>query len=98
GGYPPRLERRAVCHPVQPVGDHLFWDDGGSLADEDEEGRLESIFGVVMITEDTTADAPDHRPMPPHQGCKSRFLTAVEVVLQQLPIGPLRPISQQHSP
>jgi hypothetical protein len=40
-----------------------------------------------MAAKNTAADAPDHRPVPAHEGCKSRFVTAADVVLQQFPIG-----------
>src|SRR5262245_7893727 len=33
-----------------------------------------------------------------HQDCKSRRVTAADVVLQQLPIGPTGAIAQQHRP
>ena len=72
--------------------------DRRRLADEDEEGGLEGVLGVVVVAEDTAAHAPDHRAVPPHQGCKSRLVTAAEVVLQQLPIGQPRPIPQKHRP
>jgi hypothetical protein len=36
--------------------------------------------------------------MPMHKGCKSHLIMAADVVLQQLPIGQPRPISQKHHP
>ena len=40
----------------------------------------EGIFGVVVLAKYTAAHPPDHRPMPPHKGCKSRLVTAANVV------------------
>jgi hypothetical protein len=48
---------------------------------------LKRILGVVVVAEDPAANAPNHRPMPSHEGCKSRLVTAADVVIQQLPIG-----------
>ena len=59
--------------------------DRRRLADEDEEGGLEGVLGVVVVAKDAAAHAPDHRAVPPHEGRKSRLVTAAEVVLQQLP-------------
>jgi hypothetical protein len=86
GGCGPRLQRRLLGHAVEPVGDHLPRYDRGRLADEDEEGGLEGVLGVVVIAQDTAAHTPDHRAMPTHQGCQSRLVTTAEVVLQQLPV------------
>src|SRR5439155_16512512 len=59
---------------------------------------LEGVLGIVVVAEGPAADAPDHRAMPTHQGCQSRPFTTAEVVLQQLPIGLLRPVAQKHRP
>src|SRR5262249_45751598 len=68
------------------------------LADEDEEGGLEGVFGIVVVAEDTAAHAPHHRSMPMHQGCKSRLVTAADVVRQQFLIGQPPTVSQKHPP
>src|SRR5262249_42342100 len=68
------------------------------LADEDQEGGLEGVLGVVVIAEDPAAHGPDHRAMPAHQGGQRRLVPAAEVVLQQLPIGQARPTPQKHGP
>src|SRR5262245_52988682 len=96
GGYRPRLQRRLVGHAVEPVGHHLLRFNRRRLADEDEERGLESVFGVVVVAEDTAAHAPDHRTMPPHQGCKGGIVSLSQERLQQLPIGHPCPVSQQH--
>ena len=98
GGRRSRLQRRLVGHAVEPVGDHLPRHDGSRLADEDEEGGLEGVLGVVVAVEDPAADAPDHRAVPLHQGGERRFLAAAEVALQQLPIGQARPLVHEGWP
>jgi len=37
---------------------------------EDEEGRLKSILGVVLAAEKTPTNAPHHRGMPSHESGK----------------------------
>ena len=49
---------------------------------------------VMVVAKDPAAHAPHHRSMPPHQGCKSRLVTAAKVVRQQLSIGPPRTLGQ----
>src|SRR5262249_33501957 len=78
-------------------GQQLPGDNRRCPADEDEEGRLKSILGVVVVAQNAATDAPDHRAMPPHQGRKSRLIATADVVLQQLPIGQSRPIPQHHA-
>jgi hypothetical protein len=57
-----------------------------------------STFGVVVIAEETAADAPDHGTMPPYKGSESRLITAANEFSQQLRVGQPRPITQQHRP
>ncbi len=65
----PRLQRRLVRHPMQPVDDHFSGHDGSRLADEDEEGSLEGVLGVVVVVEDPAAHSPHHRTMALHEDC-----------------------------
>jgi hypothetical protein len=62
--------------PIEPVGQQFSGRDDGGLPGEDEEGGLKSILGIVVMTEHTTAHAPDQRAMPIHEGCERRFVTA----------------------
>ena len=59
---------------------------------------MKCVLGVVVVAEDTAAHAPHHRTMPLHEGRKTRLVPAADVLLQQLPIGHLRPIPQKHLP
>jgi len=49
GGVPSSLQRGLVGHAIEPVGDPLPRHDGGGFPDEDKEGGLKSIFGVVVV-------------------------------------------------
>src|SRR5271166_2368493 len=63
----PRLHGRLMRHAVKPVADHLSLPDRPCLTNEDEEGRLKGILGVVVVAKDTATDTPDHRSVPPHK-------------------------------
>ena len=60
GDHPLRLASRLMSYTVEPVPNHLWWLDGSGFADEDEESGLKSVFGVVVIAEDTMTYAPNH--------------------------------------
>src|SRR5262249_47945228 len=81
-----------------PVGEQLRRGDRRRPADEDEEGGLKRIFGVVVVVENPATDAPHHRSMPLDKGRKRRLITTADEVLQQLPIGEPCPIPQKHRP
>src|SRR5207237_710875 len=74
------------------------WSDRRRFAGEDQKGRLEGVLGVVMIADDTTADAEDHRPVATDKGCKRRFVLLLDEGRQQLPIRPACSIVPQHGP
>jgi hypothetical protein len=61
---------------VEPVADVLPRHDRSRLPGQDEERRLEGVFGVVMIPEDASADAPDHGAMAMDDGVKDRLLSS----------------------
>ena len=63
----PCLHCRLVSHAVQPVRHHLSLPDRHGLPDQDEEGCLEGVLGVVMMTQNAATDAPDHRAVPLHE-------------------------------
>src|SRR5262249_29586811 len=89
------LQRRLVSHSVEPIGHHLPRLYGRSLSAEHEERGLEGILGVVMA-EEATAYAPDHRAMPPHEGCEGSILPMLDEALQELLIGQSRSIRRKY--
>ena len=44
-----------------------------ALADQDQEGRLEGVLGLVIVAQHAAAGAKDHRPVPLHQCPESHF-------------------------
>ena len=71
---------------VEPVADLLGPPDRRGLANEDEEGGLEGVLGVVMTAEYSSADAPHHRAVPPRQGLDSALVPLLDEAPEQLPI------------
>jgi hypothetical protein len=69
-----------------------------ALADEDEEGGLERVLGIVVIAQDPAAHAPHHRTMLIYNCRNCGLFTPADVVREQLPIGQPRPIAQKHCP
>src|SRR5207244_5513557 len=53
---------------------------------EDEKRCLESVLGVVVIPEDTAADAPDERPVSLDDRLEGRGLTPFHEPIEQLPV------------
>jgi len=83
---------------VQPIGDSLPRPHRGCFAGKYQKGRLKSVFSVVMIANDTTANPEDHGAMTTDKGVKGRFIVLFDEGRQQLPIRPVRPIGPQHDP
>jgi hypothetical protein len=82
---------------VQPGGDRTGGDRRG-FANEDEEGGLKGVLGGVVIAENAAADAPHHRSVPAYEGVESRTVPAAEEVLDQLPVGRVRPSAPEPRP
>src|SRR5258708_12600987 len=74
-GYrPSRRHRRAVGHAVQPVAEQFRSPDRPRLADQNEEGSLEGILGVVGVAEDTAAAPEHHWAVPTPHPDKTAFV------------------------
>ena len=82
----PRFHGRLECHPVEPVAELLPRHDRSRLPGEDQERRLEGVFGVVVIPEDAAADAPDERPVSLDDRLEGRGVTPFHEPIQQLPV------------
>ena len=61
-------ERDAAGDPVEPSAEGPIHPHRSGLADEDEEGGLEGVLGLVGLAEHAPADPPDHRPVAIDQG------------------------------
>jgi hypothetical protein len=68
------------------------------LSCQDEERRLESVLGIVVIAENPATNAEDHWSMPSHESFKGRFVLSADKGVQQLSIRQARPIRQKHDP
>jgi hypothetical protein len=58
---------------------------------EDKKRGLESVFDIVVIAEDTAANAEHHGPVASHEGFKRRLIPATDEPLHEasvLEIGP----------
>jgi hypothetical protein len=75
-----------VCDAVQPVGDQFPWVDTRGFAGEDQEGSLESIFGVVMVAEQTATNTPNHWAVPLHDSREGTFVPSLNEARQQFAI------------
>ncbi len=92
----PPFQCRLVSHAIQPVADHLFGCNGSGLADKHQEGRLESVVGVVIIPKKAAAYSQDHRAMPAHESFESRFVPPLDVMFQQLDVAQVGSIVPKH--
>jgi hypothetical protein len=82
----PCFHGRLECHPVKPVAEFLTRHDRSCPPREDKKSGLKSIFGVVVIREETAADAPDERPESLDNRLEGRGLTPFHEPIEQLPV------------
>ena len=61
--------------------------DRAGLLDQDEEGGLEGVLGVVGVAQDAPADGQDHRPVPRHQRLEGRRIALGEEAVEELRVG-----------
>src|SRR5262245_59907580 len=86
-----------VGDSIEPVGHQFAGPDRSRLANQDEEGRLKGILGVLVMAEDPLAHPPDHRAMALYESCKGSFIPVGDEMLQQLAIGQASPALPEDS-
>ncbi len=72
---------------VQPAPQAVSPPDRAAFLDQDQEGGLEGVLGVVWVAQDRPADAQDHRPMPSHQHFEGPAVAPGEETLEELRVG-----------
>ncbi len=84
GPHRPRLDGRPIRDAVEPVADHRPRRHRPRFPGEDEECRLEGVFGVVVVPEDPEANAPDHRAMSLDEDFQSRLISTVGKTIEEI--------------
>ncbi len=80
-------QRQAVRHPVQPASHGIAFTQRFCLARQQQEGRLQHVFGIAGTGEQTAARPPDHRPMPAQQGGEGLAVPVAAEAAQQVAVG-----------
>jgi hypothetical protein len=83
------LERQPGCHRVEPAGDRVAPLDEAGLSGQNQEGGLEDVFGVLLVSQRPLASSPHHRAVPRDQGGEGRLVMPVHIEAQQLAVGRL---------
>ncbi len=85
-----RVRGDAQGDAVQPGCDRVAAADRAGPPGQDQEGRLCGLFGVVFVTQDLTADAQNHGPMPVDQrgeGGLGELIAPFNEALEQIAVG-----------
>jgi len=59
---------------IQPASYRFSTLDRAHPADQNQEGRLQGIFGIMGVTQQPPADAEKHGTMPPHEKGEGTFV------------------------
>src|SRR5262249_15832382 len=71
---------------VEPGGEALTLADAAGLADEDEEGGLEGVVGLVGVAQHLAADTADERPVAAEEGLEGGRVAAGDEAGEQLAV------------
>src|SRR3954469_1392966 len=58
---------------MEPGAQRVSNPERAGLPDQGQEGGLEGILDIIRIAEIIPADAEDHRPVPPDEGCEGQL-------------------------
>ena len=89
GSGGPGAHGGAVGHLMQPGAQRVLHPERPGFADQDQEGRLERILGLMLVTQYRPASLEHDRPVPLDQGGKGELgrLAAAREPLQELAVG-----------
>src|SRR5262245_57356702 len=83
----PCLESRVIGDSVKPVADGVSTGQRMRLTNQDKERGLKRIFRVVCMSKHATANAEDHRPMPPDQCLEGPVVFLTQKTRKQEAVG-----------
>jgi hypothetical protein len=84
---------QALSNRVQPAADARLPPHRAGPPRQNEKRRLKRILGILMMTEDAPAHAPNQRCMPRHHRRKSILIVVVHEGMQQLTVAVLGSLS-----
>jgi hypothetical protein len=71
-----------VCHPIEPIDNHLSWLHGSRPPKKHKKRGLKSVLGVVVVAEETQAYAPHHRAVSAYEGGEGGLLSLLQEEFQ----------------
>src|SRR5208283_5200399 len=71
-------------HAMQPAGQGLTAPDGAGTAGQGQEGCLESVLGILFLTQNTPTNAKNQSRMAPNQHSESRLVAACGETAQKI--------------
>jgi hypothetical protein len=80
------LDGDTVGDPMEPGSQRFAATDGAGLADQDEKGGLEGVFGAVGVTKDRAAGVIDHRAMPLDKRSEGRLVPIIKKTAEELAV------------
>src|SRR5204863_3456856 len=83
----PRQERCPIGDAVQPTPYRRRLADRRRFAGQDEKGGLESVFGVRLVAEHTTAHLEHHRTVPAKEGMEGVRVAALAELPKEIAVG-----------
>src|SRR5262249_11522006 len=83
----PGFQRSLLRNAVQPVAHQVFLKNGPGLAQKDQKRGLESVLGILMVLQKSSADAPNHGPMTLHQGFERSLIAVAKEIVEQFAVG-----------
>ena len=95
GGLSPCLLGDARGHAVQPVAKPFGPLDRAGLARQHQEGRLEGVLGILLLTQHAAAHAQDQRAVALHQRGKGVPVKAAAKALQQVAVRQLTRVAEE---
>lgn len=81
---------------MEPRADRVALTDRAGFASQDQECGLEGILRVVLVMQDLTADAENHRAVPLDEGGEGRFSCLIGPYRE--PLQELRIVQTGHRP
>jgi len=84
GGMGSSANGDSVGDSVEPVAYEVAVPDPVRAANQNEESRLEGVFHVLIVPQNTTAYAKNHRAMPGDECGESRLISPFDESFQQL--------------
>jgi hypothetical protein len=97
-GFLPNADRQAKCDLIKPAAQCFALANRRRPLRENQKRSLKNILGIVLVPQNPPARRQHHGSVPAHQFGESKFVTPINIAVEQFTVRKRRRILDDNAP